>query len=72
MFTLIFTILMFIVFGKLIALAVRATWGISKVIVSCVLFPIVLIGLVVGGLMYIALPILVIAGVVMLLAGPRN
>lgn len=72
MMTLIFAIMMLAVFGKLLAVAVKATWGISKVIVSCVLFPLVLIGLVVGGLMYIALPILIITGVVMLLAGPRN
>ena len=57
MLSLLFTILMIIVFGKLIGVAIRATWGISKILVSLVFLPMILIGLVVGGLIYLAFPL---------------
>lgn len=69
MLSLLFTILMIIVFGKLIGVAVRATWGIAKVIVSLVFLPLILIGLVIGGLIYIAFPILIVLGIVALVRG---
>ncbi|MDO5146051.1 MAG: hypothetical protein Q4D60_03525 [Eubacteriales bacterium] len=72
MLTLIFIILMFTIFGKLLCLAMRATWGIARILVSFVLFPIVLLGLVVGGLVYLALPILIIAGIVVFLSNPKH
>ena len=59
MLTALFIILMFAVFGKLILLAFKASWGVLKVI-----FPLFLIGLFVSGLVYIALILLVIAGIV--------
>lgn len=69
MLSLLFTILMIIVFGKLIGVAVRATWGIAKVVVSLVFLPLILIGLVIGGLIYIAFPILIVLGIVALVRG---
>lgn len=72
MLTLIFAILMFVVFGKLVLLAIKATWGITKVLFSLVFLPIILVLLVVGGLIYIALPVLAIIGIVALLTGPRG
>uniref|UniRef100_UPI0040560BB9 hypothetical protein n=1 Tax=Agathobacter sp. TaxID=2021311 RepID=UPI0040560BB9 len=67
MLTFIFIVLMFAVFGKLLKFAVKATWGISKMVCSVILFPLFLIVLVVKGLIEIALPILVIVGCVSLL-----
>ncbi|MDO4555814.1 MAG: hypothetical protein Q4B70_11800 [Lachnospiraceae bacterium] len=67
MLTLVFVILMIMVFGKLILLALRATWGIAKILTSFVLLPIVLIGLLLSGLVHIAVPVLVIVGIVSLL-----
>lgn len=64
--SIIFTILMIYVFCNLIGFAVRFTWGLTKILVYIVCFPLLLIGLVFGGLMYLALPILVIAGIVCL------
>ena len=55
MLTLLFIILMFGIFGKMIGLAFRATWGITKSFSSDIP-SLVLIGLVLGGLIYIALP----------------
>ena len=62
----IFTILMFVVFGKILIFAFKATWGISKIFFSVVLLPLFLIILVVTGLISLALPILVIVGIVSL------
>lgn len=69
MLSFLFTILMIVVFGKLIGFAIRATWGISKVIVTLVLLPMILIVLVLGGLLSIAFPILVIVGLIALVRG---
>ena len=69
MLNLLFVILMIMVFGKLIGFAIRAAWGISKVLVTLVFFPLILIGLVLGGLIYLALPILIVVGLVALFKG---
>jgi hypothetical protein len=66
MLMLIFVILMFGVFGKMIGFAFRATWGLTKVLVNLVLLPVFLIALVLAGLLYIAVPLLVIAAIVMM------
>lgn len=67
MLTIIFLLLMIVVFGKLIWLAIRAAWGITKVLFSIVFLPIVLIVLALSGLMVAALPILIIVGLAALL-----
>ena len=67
MLTILFWILMLMTFGKILKFAIKATWGISKIIVSVVLLPIVLIALVLQGLVVLALPILVIIGVISLI-----
>lgn len=72
MFTLIFMILLFSVFGKLLSLSVKAAWGITKVLFTLVLLPIILIALVIGGLIYIAFPVLIIVGIVALFSGSRT
>lgn len=68
MLTVLFAILMIIVFGKLLGFAIKATWGISKIVVSVVLLPLFLIGLVLKGLISIALPILIVIGVISLVS----
>lgn len=45
---------------KVIALAVKMTWGFLKIGFYIIFLPIVVIGLFLGGLIYIALPILII------------
>ncbi len=67
MLTLIFTCLMVWIFGKLIWLAFKMTWGITKVLFNLVFLPIILIALVIGGLVSVALPVLVIIGIIMLI-----
>lgn len=60
MLTLLFLVCMIWVFGKLFFFGIKAAWGISKFLLTIVLFPVILIGMVVGGLIYIAFPILII------------
>ena len=66
MLSMLFAIIMIIVFGKLLIVAMKAAWGITRVLFTIVLLPLVLIGLVLGGLLYIALPVLLVIGVVSL------
>lgn len=63
---LIFTILMLVVFGKLILFAIKATWGITKILFAIVFLPLILIGMAIAGLFYIAIPIVAIIGIVSL------
>ena len=67
MLSLLFTICMVWVFGKLFFFGLRAAWGISKFLITIVLMPLILIALVVGGLMYIAFPILIVVGIISLI-----
>ena len=66
MLSFVFTVLMFIVFGKLLIFAIKATWGISKIVFSLILLPLFLVGLVLKGLILIALPLLIVVGLVVL------
>lgn len=63
MLTLIFLILLLWIFIKLLVFGVKAAWGISKIILT-ILWPVILIGLVIAGLFYIAVPALVIFAVI--------
>ena len=68
MMTLLFMILFFGIFGKLIGFAFRASWSIMKVMLYIVFLPAILMIMLFGGLIYIALPILVIVGLVSLIS----
>ena len=62
MLSLLFTICMIWFVGKLFAFGLKASWGIMKLLCTVIFFPVILIGMVVGGLMYIAFPLLIIGG----------
>jgi hypothetical protein len=62
-----FAILMIGIFGKMVMLAFRATWGLTKILLNLVVLPLFLIGLVCAGLMSLALPILIVVGIIMLI-----
>lgn len=66
MLSLLFAICMIWFIGKLFIFGIKASWGIMKLLCTVVFFPVILIGMVVGGLMYIAVPLLLIGGVVAL------
>ena len=69
MLTMLFFVLMIWVFWKLVKLSVKAAWGISKILFTLVLLPIILVVLVIAGFIYIAIPILAIVGVIALVSG---
>ena len=61
-----FTILMIVVFAKMIGFAIKAAWGLAKIFFGLIFLPAIMIGLAVAGFVGLALPILVIIGIVML------
>ncbi len=52
--------------GKFFVFGLRASWGIMKLLCTVIFFPVILIGMVIGGLMYIAFPLLIIGGIIAL------
>lgn len=61
-----FICLMLAVFGKLIGFAARAAWGVFKTCLV-ILFPIILIGMVFAGFMYVAVAVFLIVGLITLI-----
>ena len=68
MLSLLFIILFFAVFGKMVSFAFKATWSIFKVVMYLVFLPMIIVGFVIGGFIYIAIPVLVIIGIASLFA----
>lgn len=68
MLTLIFIICMLAFFGSLARFAFVGAWGLTRILLSLVFFPIILIGMVVKGLFVLALPALIIYGILALTA----
>lgn len=71
MLTLLFVILLFVVFSKLLVLSIKAAWGITKIILTLICLPIILVVFVIGGLIYLALPVLIIIGIVAWASGAK-
>lgn len=69
MLTLLFVVLLLIIFGKLLIFAIKAAWGITKILLNIVLLPLIIIGMFAGGLTYLALIVLAIVGLVSLIKG---
>lgn len=70
MLTLIFTILMICVFGKLFLFSLKAAWGIAKILLTLVFLPFTLIFMALSGLITLALPILIVVGVISFFTAP--
>ncbi len=62
MFTIICLILFLMVFFKLLGLAFKVGWGILKIAVFLICFPVIVVGLIFGGLVFVALPVILIGG----------
>jgi len=67
MLTIIFLIMFFSIFGGILRFAIRATWGVFKIVAGLVVLPLVLLALLIGGLVTFAIPILAVVGVVFLI-----
>ncbi len=59
--------LMIVIFGRLFGLAFKMTWGVVRILFTLVFLPLVLIGLIIGGIFYIAIPALIIIGIISLI-----
>ena len=68
MFTIFFIALLLWFIGSVLRLAIRATWGITKIVFSLVVLPVVAIVAAFAGLMTIALPVLLVVGIITLIA----
>ena len=68
MLSLLFVICMIWFIGKFFIFGVKASWGILKLLCAVVFSPVILIGMVVGGLIYIAFPLLIIGGIIALIS----
>ena len=64
MLTLIMMIMFFAVFGKLLGFAFKVGWGMLKIAAYLIFLPAIVLMLIFGGLFYVALPILIVAGIV--------
>lgn len=69
MLTLLFVVLLLTIFGKLLIFAIKAAWGITKILLNIVLLPLIIIGMFAGGLTYLALIVLAVVGLVSLIKG---
>lgn len=69
MLTIIFIIALIWVAWKMLILGIKAAWGIAKILAAVVLLSLFIIGLACIGLFYIAIPILIIAGIASLVGG---
>lgn len=54
---------------RLFVLGIKMTWGIAKFVCSVLLFPLFLVRLVCIGMIYVAIPVLIIVGIVVLIGG---
>ena len=64
MFTIIFIIVLIWVAWKMLVLGIKAAWGIAKILCTVLLLPAFIFGLLCVGLVYIAIPILIVLGIV--------
>ena len=64
MLTLLFAVCIIWFFGKLFLFGLKATWGITKFLLTIVLLPFVLIIMAVSGMFYIAFFILIVGGII--------
>ena len=64
MLTLLMMILFFAVFGKMLGFAFKVGWDMLKIAAYLIFLPAIVLMLIFGGLFYVALPILIVAGIV--------
>lgn len=66
MLSVLFVICLIWFIGKFFIFGLKASWGIMKLLCAVVFFPVILIGMVVGGMLYIAFPVLIIGAIIAL------
>ena len=63
MLTIFMMIMFFAVFGQLIGFAFRVGWGMFKIAAYLIFLPAIVLMMIFGGLLYLAIPILIVAGI---------
>ena len=66
MLTILFFVLMAVIFGRLAYFAIRLAWGFTRVLFTLIFLPMMFIGAILGGLIRLAFPSLIIVGIVSL------
>ena len=66
MLSVLFVICLIWFIGKFFIFGLKASWGIMKLLCTVVFFPVILIGMVVGGMLYIAFLVLIIGAIIAL------
>lgn len=66
MLSVLFVICLIWFIGKFFIFGLKASWGIMKLLCTVVFFPVILIGMFVGGMLYIAFPVLIIGAIIAL------
>ena len=66
MLTLISVLLFLVVFGRLMLFAIKLGWGILKFVGFLVFLPAIILGLIITGVVSIAIPALIVIGLVSL------
>ena len=69
MLTALFIIMLIIVFGKILIFALKAAWGIGKIVLTVIFLPVILIIMAISGLLSVAFTLLVFVGIISLIAG---
>lgn len=60
----IFFILFILVFGRLALFAFKLTWGITKILLTLIFLPVIIIFTFFKGLLFLAFPLLIVVGIV--------
>ncbi len=66
MLTFLTLIIFFAVFARLLIFGLKLGWGIMKLVGFVVFLPVIILAMIIGGLAFVALPVLVIIGIVSL------
>ena len=66
MLTLISLVILFAVFGRLLLFGLKLGWGIMKIVGFVVFLPFIILMMILGGFAFVALPILLVVGIVSL------
>lgn len=66
MLTMLFMFFLCAIFGKLFIFAIRAAWGITRILLSIVFLPLTIAGLFFAGAVSLAIPLLIVVGIITL------
>ncbi|MBO4749368.1 MAG: hypothetical protein J5546_03550 [Lachnospiraceae bacterium] len=72
MITLLILIVCFSLIGGVLKFAVKLTWGLTKLLIGLVFLPLIIVAILLGGVFIMAVPFLLIAGIIAALAALKK